>query len=162
MSALPTDGLLYSATIGGVEVNRPDRAGLNLHVMRGKAPRRRDSETLDGVDGVRTYPSFRTDRTESLRFLFVGTVDGDGVATTDPAAGLEDALEAFDAEVYGATPDERGQVELVLTSTRTGRSWSGPITLDDFRVNRDDESASETVGILTVTLVDGELAEVGS
>lgn len=158
MSGLP--GGLYTATIGGHALDRPDRLCLNLQVMRGRAPRRTEVEVIPGKGGVRAYPTAPDARTESLRMLFIGAVDGTGAPAADPIAGLEDALEDFEANVYGQAVDDRGEVEFVLTSIRTGRSWVGPITMDDFRANRDDESGTETAAILTVTLTAGELAPV--
>lgn len=149
----------WSLTIAGVEcVDDPRWRCLNPHSLAGPAPKRVESEIIDGVDGERSYPSPKAARPESLRFIFDGGADAAGDPVANAVMGLKDNLDAFVADVYEATVDTRGTVEAVLTDIDRSLTYIGRIRLEDFGPADHGDDATFAPKILRVTLVDGELA----
>lgn len=149
---------IYPATIAGEALSNAAWFCLNPGELLQSAPKRNDNVTLDGVDGVLGREGFDDAQTVDLQFELVGHVEPDGTPYSDPEAGLAANKKLIVASYYRATVDQFGCVEAVIED-RDGVEFSGPVQVDRPVWGTGDVDCSFT---MSVTIVDGELTEVGS
>jgi hypothetical protein len=148
----------YTATIADAPLSTRAWFCLTPERLLLRAPRRRSNVTLYGVAGQLGRPTVADSRTVDLLFEMVGHVDEDGVTHTDPEAGLAINKRTFESLFLDATVDAFGCVAAEVED-RDGTVYGGSVQLDPPIWGDGLTDCSFT---MTVVLVDGELAPVGS
>ena len=148
----------YSATIADAALSTRAWFCVTPERLLLRAPKRRNNVTLYGVPGQLGRPTIADSRTVDLLFEMVGHVDEDGVAHSDPEAGLAINKRTFESLFLDAEVDQFGCVEATIED-RDGTMYGGSVQLDPPIWGDGLRDCSVT---MTVVLVDGELAPVGS
>lgn len=148
----------YSATIADAALSTRAWFCVTPERLLLRAPKRRSNVTLYGVPGQLGRPTIADSRTVDLLFEMVGHVDEDGVAHSDPEAGLAINKRTFESLFLDAEVDQFGCVEATIED-RDGTFYSGSVQLDPPIWGDGLTDCSFT---MSVVLIDGELTAVGS
>lgn len=146
---------LWTATFDGVEQVHHGWAALELNKLRPQTHKRGSNLTVPGVANRRPRRRLPDERTETVEYLFDGNYDpvtGDFVG--DPESQLQDTIDLFLDTVVN---HDEESIDCVLSGPN-GRTYTGPIQVERFRLGAGDITA---VAVVSVVLL-GELAPSGS
>ena len=149
---------IYTATIASSPLSTRAWFCRNAELLLRRAPRRRFNIRMAGVGGVLGRPPLPDEQVIDLEFEMDGHVDEDGVAHSDPEAGLAINKRTFEGLFLDATTDAFGSVEVEIED-RDGTVYGGRCQVDEPIWG---EGLVECSFTMTVLLIDGELTPVGS
>jgi hypothetical protein len=145
---------IWSLRLDTTECNGAAWWCLDVDLLRPSIDKRGGSLLVPGVAGQRPRKRIPDERTELLEFLFTGNVDPSGVPSSDPAAQLQDNLDAFITAVVNHTTDT-----ITATVTGPGVVYSGDVQVVKFRPGR---GLYECPAALTLVIPSGTLEVTGS
>lgn len=143
--------------LGGVSLNCPAWAVMNIASLWEPAPPRGENIEIPFRPGRLQVPRIRDERTDSLQILVVGTCYYDGTPTADPYAGLENNIDWLNDNLF-AYATVMDPFDAVLTMP-SGALKGGPMQLGTAKFGW-EVGVAATVTV-DYTLPDGQLAALG-
>lgn len=142
-------------TLNSINLDTGGRISMNSHVLTQRAPRRRKNRTRPGVGGQLGSKWFRDPRDVQLQVFLDGRWTYSGSAAADPIEAVEDHVLYLATNILDAAGDSEGAVTCTVTGRKSGRSFTGPVQVNDLV---HEPGLGAQVVTFDITLLRGQLA----
>jgi hypothetical protein len=147
-----------TVTLGGNVLSTSSWFCLNPQELLSFAPQRSENVALAGVDGVLPRPTYDDQQTVDLQFVVTGNNIPDGDTYANAAERLAAVKRLFAAAYFRATRDADGCIDCNVIDV-DGSEYEGRVQVGPPKFS---EGLFECNAVMSVTIVDGELAPTGS